>query len=359
MGEYLWKDTNLALIGSDEDKKFRKHIAEYEPAWKNVESINCPTLIVWRVKNFGLEPVATKDHGKFYNGDSYIVLKAEKKGNKLVYNIHFWIGRYSTQDEYGTAAYKTVELDALLLNAAIQHREVDGYESKMFSSYFTKIEKLTGGYPSGFRNSEKGIFKPRLLVFHGVDNKHTVLTEVPFARKAVSSDDVFVLDLGIKAYQWNGNGANKDERYRASLYLQQLKSERLGRCQTFVVDESDGEGTAEFFSHLPDAALPRSKAEQGVGRRAIYRLSDETGKLKVTLMCEDRLDKSVLTQDDAYFIDTGKALFVYIGEKCSRNEKRNAFSYANAYLKQTNHPFVPITVVSGNMDSDELAQVLE
>jgi gelsolin len=51
-------------------------------------------------------------------------------------DIHFWIGKYSTQDEYGTAAYKTVELDTFHDDKPIQHREVQGHESNKFKSYF-------------------------------------------------------------------------------------------------------------------------------------------------------------------------------------------------------------------------------
>ena len=51
--------------------------------------------------------------GEFYMGDSYIILNTYKNEDEdeLKYDLHFWIGKYSTQDEYGTAAYKTVELD--------------------------------------------------------------------------------------------------------------------------------------------------------------------------------------------------------------------------------------------------------
>lgn len=42
-----------------------------------------------------------------------------------------------TQEEYTTAVYKTVELDAVLDNQAVQHREVEQYESCLFKSYFS------------------------------------------------------------------------------------------------------------------------------------------------------------------------------------------------------------------------------
>lgn len=63
------------------------------------------------------------------------VQSREVKG-RIEYHIHFWLGKSTTSDKAGVAAYKTVELDTYLGGAATQHREVQGSESPRFKSYF-------------------------------------------------------------------------------------------------------------------------------------------------------------------------------------------------------------------------------
>lgn len=358
MTECSWKDTNLALFGSDVEKSIKKESAETEPAWGVVRSIKETKTLAWRIKSFKLEPVGQDDLGKFFSGDSYVVLHTHKVGDELLYDVHFWIGRDSTQDEYGTAAYKTVELDTFLDDKAIQHREVDGMESEKFKSYFTRFEKLEGGYTSGFKHVKPEEFKKRLLLYHSVNPKHAELYEVTLSRNAVTSDDVYILDLGSEIYQWNGQKSSGSEKASAMQFVQHLESERGGKCRTFVVDEFDTAESKKFIDLLPDVPV-REKLESKVSKKSIYKLSDKSGKLEFTLVCEERLTKNALTDDDVLFINSGKELFVYLGSKCSVQEKRNALSYAHDHLKENCNPYMPITVISAGQFSKELDALFE
>jgi hypothetical protein len=60
-----------------------------------------PSLNIWRIEKFIVKEVPKNTYGTFYEGDSYIVLHTYKvPGNqKLMWNIHFWLGKESTQDE--------------------------------------------------------------------------------------------------------------------------------------------------------------------------------------------------------------------------------------------------------------------
>ncbi|KAH8871791.1 Severin [Schistosoma japonicum] len=235
--EYSWKDVNLALFGSDEDKRVKKELGLQEEAWLPVLNTNCPRLFVWRVEKFKIRPVNENDYGHFFNGDSYIVLNVYRKNRGLGYDVHFWVGSKSTQDEYSTAAFKTVELDAVLEDQAVQHREVELYESKLFKSYFSSFRILNGGIDSGFRRVTPNEYQPRLLHFHQEGRGHCEVQEVELSLNSLDSTDVFILDLGSKLYQWNGSKSNKEERYSAAQFLQKISSERNGRCKTAVLDE--------------------------------------------------------------------------------------------------------------------------
>ena len=79
-----------------------------------------------------------------------------------------WIQQLNTQDEAGTAAIKTIELDAALGGRAVQYREVQGHETEKFLSCFKPcIIPQEGGFASGFKHAEAEEHKTRLFVCKG------------------------------------------------------------------------------------------------------------------------------------------------------------------------------------------------
>ncbi|XP_006736425.1 gelsolin [Leptonychotes weddellii] len=96
-----------------------------------------PGLQIWRVEKFDLVPVPPGLYGDFFTGDAYIILKTvQLRNGNLQYDLHYWLGNECSQDESGAAAIFTVQLDDYLNGRAVQHREVQGFESATFLGYF-------------------------------------------------------------------------------------------------------------------------------------------------------------------------------------------------------------------------------
>ncbi|KAK4272520.1 hypothetical protein QN277_021066 [Acacia crassicarpa] len=298
---------------------------------------------IWRIENFQPVPLPKSDYGKFYVGDSYIILQTTQgKGGAYFYDIHFWLGKDTSQDEAGAAAIKAVELDAALGGRAVQHREVQGHESDKFLSYFKPcIIPLEGGVASGFKKPEEEVFKTRLYICKG---KRVVrMKQVPFARSSLNHDDVFILDTQNKIYQFNGANSNIQERAKALEVTQFLKEKyHEGKCDVAIVDdgkldtESDsGEFWVLFGGFAPigkkvigeDDIIPETTPAQ------LYCIAD--GEVKPV---EGEPSKSLLENNKCYLLDCGAEVFVWVGRVTQVEERKAACQAAEEFVASQNRP---------------------
>ncbi|XP_073148631.1 villin-3-like [Henckelia pumila] len=298
---------------------------------------------IWRIENFQPVPLPKSDHGKFYNGDSYIVLQTSPgKGGAYLHDIHFWLGKDTSQDEAGTAAIKAVELDAVLGGRAVQYRELQGHESDKFLSYFKPcIIPLEGGVAPGFKKPEEEEFEIRLYICRG--KRVARLKQVPFSRSSLNHDDVFILDSKDKIYQFNGANSNIQERAKALEVIQFLKDKyHEGKCDVAIVDdgklqaESDsGEFWVLFGGFAPigkkvsteDDIIPETTSPQ------LYSVVD--GQLKGV---DGELSKSILENNKCYLLDCGAEVFVWVGRVTQVDERKTAIQVAEDFLASQNRP---------------------
>lgn len=339
--EYDWKDSNMALFGSDVEKKVKKESALAEPAWE--EAGAGTGLQIFRVVKFKIEKWDPEQYGEFYNGDSYIILNTYKDEDKeeLKHDVHFWIGKYSTQDEYGTAAYKTVELDIFLDDKPVQHREVQGHESQLFKSYFDSIKMLKGGADTGFRRVLPEAYKVRLLHVQKQDSRQVICNEVSAKKGNLKTEDVFIIDKGLKVYQWNGRECSHDEKYKAASVISKLKESRSG-CDCEVLEEASTSPQHPAVMVLRDGES-KEKEAKAEGEKKMFKISDEDGSLD---MDEVEFAKANLNDNDVFIVNTGEHVFCYVGKGASIDERRNAMTYACNYVNKTATPWLPISVVA-------------
>ncbi|KAL8172179.1 hypothetical protein V2J09_023983 [Rumex salicifolius] len=312
-----------------------------DPAFQGVGQK--PGTEIWRIENFQPVPLPKSDYGKFYTGDSYIVMQTSGRGGAFAYDIHFWLGKDTTQDEAGTAAIKTVELDASLGGKAVQHREVQGHESDKFLSYFKPcIIPLEGGIASGFKKPEKEEFETRLYICKG--KRVVKVKQVPFSRSSLNHDDVFMLDTKDKIYQFNGANSNIQERAKALEVTQYLKDTyHKGVCDVAVVDDGklqaetdSGEFWVCFGGFAPigrkvvsdDDIVPEATPAK------LYSVAAD-GKLEPI---EGEISKGKLENHKCYILDCGNEIYSWFGRATQVDERKSASQAAEDLLTSQGRP---------------------
>jgi len=353
--KYDWKDSNLALFGSDLEKNVKKESAGGEPAWEGAGAK--VGVQVWRIVKFKVTHWPKEDYGKFFNGDSYIVLHTYKKdpdSEELSYDVHFWIGKESSQDEYGTAAYKTVELDTFLNDKPVQHREVQNHESSLFKTYFDTFVVMKGGADTGFNRVMPDQYKPRLLQFTR-EGRKVKCVEKAMKRSNMTDGDVFIVDLGLEIYQWNGKDANKDEKFSAQQFVQRLESERKGKAKSHNLDnQSVSSMYPKLESVIPEGKPKKDKKARAHKDKILLKVSDASGKLKCDEVARGSgVKRSALNPKDVFVLVTDDHCYVWCGSGASVDERRKCMQYAHNYLMKSEDPLLPITCFKEGSETDD------
>lgn len=294
---------------------------------------------IWRIEKLNPVPVPKSSHGKFFTGDSYVILKTTAlKNGSVRHDIHYWLGKDTSQDEAGTAAIKTVELDAALGGRAVQYREVQGHETEKFLSYFKPcIIPQEGGIASGFKHVEAEEYQNRLYVCKG---KHVVhVKEVAFARSTLNHDDIFILDTKSKIFQFNGSNSSIQERAKALEVVQYIKDTyHDGKCEIAAIEDgrlmADAD-TGEFWGFFGGfAPLPR-KTSNGVSQsnNVVSSKLFRVEKGEAVPVEADSLKRELLNTTRCYILDCGVELFVWIGRQTTLEERKTAGSTVHDLLR--------------------------
>ncbi|XP_062255171.1 advillin [Platichthys flesus] len=308
-------------------------------------------IIIWRVEKLELVQVPEKSNGSFYDGDCYVLLSTQKVGSSLSYDIHYWIGSTSSQDEQAAAAVYTIQLDEFLGCTPVQHREVQNHESDAFRGYFKQgIIYKKGGVASGMKHTETNSYDVKRLL-HVKGKKRVIAREVEMSWKSFNLGDVFLLDIGKTIVQWNGPGCNKQEKLKGMLLAKDIRDrERGGRAEIRVI-EGDAESNSpqsmevlnnvlgERTSGLKDGPPDEVADQEQKAKLTLYHVSDADGQMKVTEVATRPLVQDLLNHDDCYLLDQGGTkIFVWKGKKANKAERQAAMARALEFIKVKNYP---------------------
>ena len=131
----------------------------------------------------------------------------------------------------------------------------------------------------------------------------------------------------------NGKQSSLVEKMRGGNIVRAIKEERGGRPEAYIFEEGDKDaGIKTFWDALGGVPKKIKSAKEGgddndAAREAaqavkLFRLSDKGGTLNFTLEKTGDVKKTDLDSNDAFILDNGAEVFVWIGKRASRDEKK-------------------------------------
>ncbi|KAG1674837.1 hypothetical protein FOA52_015225 [Chlamydomonas sp. UWO 241] len=331
-----------------------------------------PGVAIWDVRSFALEPLPDKLHGTFYTGDSYLVLRTYKQDDeteKLLHDIHFWIGAESSQDEAGCVALFAMQLDDFLGGSPVQHRQVQQQEDAEFRMLFPKMTYKRGGrHASGFKHAEADAKGPtRMYQIRSPSVNAIQVFEVPLSVDSLCQSDSYVLEVPTNdvVYLWQGSATNIREKIKSRDVATSMRMDS-GTMKMSVVDSDDISSTdaVAFFELLgcsspADASIKDADQDKGTPREKgvavapkMFRCSE--GAAPVAL---GEPSRAALADEGQFAVMTSRCVWVWTGSLAGKPALARAFASGSAVLAAEGQPAAfPVRCVKAGWEPNAFAE---
>uniref|UniRef100_A0A4W3HKF4 Scinderin like a n=1 Tax=Callorhinchus milii TaxID=7868 RepID=A0A4W3HKF4_CALMI len=253
------------------------------------------TIQIWRIEGNAKQPVDSSLVGQFFGGDCYIILYSYLLNNSRRHIIYTWQGLKATQDELGTSAFLTVQLDQEMGDLPVQVRVTQGQEPAHLMSLFKGKPIIVHSGGTSRKGGQTAPAPVRLFHIRKTSNGANRAVEVNCDAESLNTNDSFVLKTSKQTYIWKGVGAS-DAEVDAAKYVVSV----LGGSETVV---KEGSEPGDFWQALggkkkyqTSVALSKETPTHPI---RLFGCSNKTGRFTVSDFTQ--LDLAV---DDVMLLDT-------------------------------------------------------
>jgi hypothetical protein len=190
--------------------------------------------------------------------------------------------------------------------------------------------------PSDIKNGKEKM----LIQMRGKKRIRSVV--VLLHENALNSNDVFILDAGMKIYQWNGKKASKFKKARGLDVTTNIRvKDRSGTAKAFIIDEGKDEDTPEckeFWKIITGNPSPKvvplidndgkteDEAENYIDQNTtLYRIYKKGGKFKLKRVAINQdLSKEMLKSEYVFILDCLNEIHIWEGKDSDAESKKMA-----------------------------------
>lgn len=345
-------------------------------AWPGLqEAFDSEGLVIWRIRDDHTPTLLAKNEkGTFKVSECYLLLECHRKNSeRIIRNIHYWLGSEACTMKMGALAILTVELDRLV-KAEHVWRECQNDESILFLDYFTSTGRQYGelAYVSGSQASKSVERTSRAKLFQLRGESPSVrFQEVPCELGSLRNDASFLLDDGWVGtadrlsiiHLWHGSQVAKHKQIGYSQFAEVVRTEEKGG-RARMVHIRDDPTNAVFWNALSATGevadmttLPKAQDEDeqdnqvaadthvfSIIANPAFLKSKSKAKCSLPPLIVTRqvdifqegycplIKKEVLGATDVIIVDCcGTQLYVWIGQKADIYARKVAMLIAEHY----------------------------